>query len=65
MRKRQKIRIDKEEFNYFLERTLASRNKQRVSINKLKLKIRGSSDYALMNCLIGYVIESNVKRVGS
>ncbi|KAE8126009.1 hypothetical protein FH972_020765 [Carpinus fangiana] len=62
--KRQKIRVDKEEFNYFLERTLASRNKQRASINRLKLhQICGSSDNALMNRLIGYVIESNVKEL--
>jgi hypothetical protein len=61
--KRQEIRVCKEEFNYFLERTLASRNKQRVSINKLKVQIRGSLDYALMNRLTGYVIESNVKEL--
>ncbi|KAE8126010.1 hypothetical protein FH972_020766 [Carpinus fangiana] len=62
-KKRQKIRVGKEEFNYFLERTLVSRNKQRVSINKLKLQIYGSSNYALMNRLTGYVIESNVKEL--
>jgi hypothetical protein len=55
--------ILRENFNYFLERTLASRNMQRVSINKLKLRIHELSDCALMNRLIGYVIESNVKEL--
>ncbi|XP_059455204.1 uncharacterized protein LOC132185448 [Corylus avellana] len=34
---------------------------QRISIDKLKLQIHGSSDYALMNRLIGYVPKSFVE----
>jgi hypothetical protein len=63
--KKRKTKITNEEFNYFVERTLVSRCRQKLLINKFNLKIRIMSepDYVLANCWIGYAIESNVKEL--
>jgi hypothetical protein len=63
--KKRKTKITNEEFNYFVERTLVSRCRQKLPINKFNLKIRIMSepDYVLTNCWIGYAIESNVKEL--
>jgi hypothetical protein len=61
--KEQKIRRMKYDFNYFMEKILRSRYRQRLSINKFKLEMFDidESDCALLNRCIGYAIESNVK----
>ncbi|XP_059455461.1 F-box/LRR-repeat protein At3g58930-like [Corylus avellana] len=60
------IRIEqREKFNYFVERTLVSRCRQKLRLNKFNLKIlvRLEPDYVLANRWIGYAIECNVKEL--
>jgi hypothetical protein len=66
--KKQKITIKREEremFNYFVERTLVSRCRQKLGLNKFNLKIWvwDEPDYVLANRWIGYAIECNVKEL--
>ncbi|XP_059454254.1 FBD-associated F-box protein At3g52670-like [Corylus avellana] len=66
--KKQKITIKREErekFNYFVERTLVSRCRQKLGLNKFNLKIlvMHEPDYILANRWIGYAIECNVKEL--
>jgi hypothetical protein len=66
--KMQKITIKREEremFNYFVERTLVSRCRQKLGLNKFNLKILvwDEPDYVLANRWIGYAIECNVKEL--
>jgi hypothetical protein len=63
--KKQKITMKSEEFNYFVERTLVSRCRQKLRINKFNLKIwiMDELDYVVANRWIGYAIESNVKEL--
>ncbi|GLT73527.1 hypothetical protein SLA2020_453780 [Shorea laevis] len=66
--KKQQITIKSEErdkFNYFVEKTLVSRCRQKLSINKfnLKMMVMDEPDYVLVNRWIGYAIESNVKEL--
>jgi hypothetical protein len=63
--KKRKIKIKSEEFNYFVERTLVCRCRQKLSINMFNLKIRVmcEPDYVVANRWIGYAIKSNVKEL--
>jgi hypothetical protein len=60
------IKIElREKFNYFVERTLISRCRQKLGFNKFNLKIlvRHEPDNILANRWIGYAIECNVKEL--
>jgi hypothetical protein len=66
--KRKPITIEsgeREKFNYFVERTLVSRCRQKLGLNKFNLKIlvRDELDFVLANRWIGYAIECNVKEL--
>jgi hypothetical protein len=63
--KKRKIKIKSEEFNYFVERTLVCRCRQKLRINMFNLKIRVmcEPDYVVANRWIGYAIKSNVKEL--
>jgi hypothetical protein len=64
-KKKRKIKITNEEFNYFVERTLVSCCRQELPINKFNLKmlVMSEPDYVVANRWIGYAIESNVKEL--
>jgi hypothetical protein len=64
-KKKRKIKIKSEEFNYFVERTFVSRCRQNLRINKFNLKIwvMDETDYIVANRWIGFAIESNVKEL--
>jgi hypothetical protein len=60
----QEYQRKRDEFNYFVEKTLLSRYKQKISIKKIEvstLTIDDESCCAFLNRWIGYAIESNVK----
>jgi hypothetical protein len=63
--KNPKVRMNCEEFNYFVERTLVSRCRQKLCINKFDLEILllDDPDYVVVTRWIAYALESNVKEL--